>query len=109
MRFTKEFSKSDFEAKVKENPANSHLKVEIEVKRPVSTGEAEVEVDESNKPDFLIQYEQVKKENPDYTVVAYINTTAELKTVCDVCVTSASAVNVVPKTGFSSASTPSFV
>ncbi len=41
--------------------------------------------------------EEVKKENPDYTVVAYINTTAELKTVCDVCVTSASAVNVVSK------------
>ncbi len=41
--------------------------------------------------------ESVKKENPDYTVVAYINTTAELKTVCDVCVTSASAVNVVSK------------
>ncbi len=41
--------------------------------------------------------EKVKKENPDYTVVAYINTTAELKTVCDVCVTSASAVNVVSK------------
>ena len=41
--------------------------------------------------------EQVKKENPDYTVVAYINTTAALKTVCDVCVTSASAVNVVSK------------
>ncbi len=36
-----------------------------------------------------------KEKNPDYTVVAYINTSAELKTVCDVCVTSASAVNVV--------------
>ena len=70
--FTKEFSKSDFEAKVKENPANSHLKVEIEVKRPVSTGEAEVEVDESNKPDFLIQYEQVKKENPDGVLLMHV-------------------------------------
>lgn len=39
--------------------------------------------------------EQVKRENPDYTVVAYINTTAELKTVCDVCVTSSSAVKIV--------------
>jgi hypothetical protein len=28
--------------------------------------------------------EQVKENYPDYTVVAYINTTAELKTVCDV-------------------------
>lgn len=37
----------------------------------------------------------VRKELPDYKVVAYINTTAELKTVCDVCVTSSSAVRVV--------------
>ena len=36
-----------------------------------------------------------REENPDYTVVAYINTTSELKTVCDVCVTSASAVKIV--------------
>ena len=39
--------------------------------------------------------EKVKSQYPDYTVVAYVNTTAELKTVCDVCVTSSSAVNVV--------------
>ncbi len=39
--------------------------------------------------------EQTKKMYPDYTVVAYINTTAELKTVCDVCVTSSSAVQIV--------------
>ena len=38
---------------------------------------------------------QMKEEMPDYTVVAYINTTAELKTVCDVCVTSSSAVKIV--------------
>ena len=31
--------------------------------------------------------EQVKEQYPDYTVVAYVNTTSELKTVCDVCVT----------------------
>ena len=37
----------------------------------------------------------VKDANPDYTVVAYINTTAALKTICDVCVTSASAVKIV--------------
>lgn len=37
----------------------------------------------------------VKKQYPDYTVVAYINTTAELKTICDVCVTSSSAVKIV--------------
>ncbi len=39
--------------------------------------------------------EGVKKQNPDYTVVAYINTTTDLKTVCDVCVTSSSAVKIV--------------
>lgn len=38
---------------------------------------------------------QMKASMPDYTVVAYINTTAELKTVCDVCVTSSSAVKVI--------------
>ena len=37
----------------------------------------------------------VKKQFPDYAVVAYINTTAALKTVCDVCVTSSSAVRIV--------------
>jgi quinolinate synthase len=40
---------------------------------------------------------KVKEEYPDYTVVAYINTTAQLKTVCDVCVTSSSAVKIVNK------------
>ena len=63
--FNKEFSKTDFEKKVKENPANNHLRVEIEVERPIENTEPETEVDESNKPDFLVQYEQVKKENPD--------------------------------------------
>ena len=38
---------------------------------------------------------EVKKDFPDYAVVAYINTTAELKTICDVCVTSSSAVKIV--------------
>ena len=37
----------------------------------------------------------VKKMYPDYTVVAYINTTSALKTICDVCVTSSSAVQIV--------------
>lgn len=39
----------------------------------------------------------MKEMYPDYTVVAYINTTAELKTICDVCVTSSSAVRIVEK------------
>lgn len=38
---------------------------------------------------------QVKTMYPDYSVVAYINTTAKLKTICDVCVTSSSAVKIV--------------
>lgn len=38
--------------------------------------------------------EQVKKLYPGYAVVAYINTTAELKTIADYCVTSSSAVKI---------------
>lgn len=38
---------------------------------------------------------QLKAQDPDRTVVAYINTTASLKTVCDVCVTSSSALKIV--------------
>ena len=38
---------------------------------------------------------KVKEEYPDYAVVAYINTTSDLKTICDVCVTSSSAVKIV--------------
>ena len=37
---------------------------------------------------------EVKKMFPDYAVVAYINTSAELKTIADVCVTSSSAVKI---------------
>lgn len=40
------------------------------------------------------EIEAVKKMYPDYAVVAYINTTAELKTIADVCVTSSSAVKI---------------
>ena len=36
----------------------------------------------------------LKAQFPDHTVVAYINTTSELKTECDVCVTSSSAVQI---------------
>lgn len=39
--------------------------------------------------------EQLKEMNPGFKVVAYINTTAELKTICDVCVTSSSAVKII--------------
>ena len=37
---------------------------------------------------------EVKKMYPEYAVVAYINTTAQLKTIADVCVTSSSAVKI---------------
>ena len=37
---------------------------------------------------------QVREMYPDYTVMAYVNTTAELKTIADVCVTSSSAVRI---------------
>ncbi len=38
---------------------------------------------------------QLKEYYPGYAVVAYVNTTAELKTLCDVCVTSSSAVRII--------------
>ncbi len=38
---------------------------------------------------------QIKQTDPERTIVAYINTTADLKTVCDVCVTSSSALRIV--------------
>lgn len=38
---------------------------------------------------------KVKEQFPDYAVVAYINTTTQLKTICDVCVTSSSAVKIL--------------
>lgn len=39
----------------------------------------------------------LREKYPGYTVLAYINTTAQLKTVCDVCVTSSSAVKIIKK------------
>lgn len=39
----------------------------------------------------------LKQTYPGYTVAAYINTTSELKTLCDVCVTSSSAVKIIQK------------
>ncbi len=43
----------------------------------------------------LSELRELKKQYKDCAVVAYINTTAELKTECDVCVTSASALEIV--------------
>ncbi|MFZ5974148.1 MAG: quinolinate synthase NadA [Bacillota bacterium] len=47
---------------------------------------------EQVEPEFVLHF---LKQNPGYTVVCYINTTAALKTVCDVCVTSSTAVKIV--------------
>lgn len=44
--------------------------------------------------DYILAH---KKRFPDHKVVAYVNTTAELKMVCDVCVTSSSALKIVKK------------
>ncbi|MBO5247220.1 MAG: quinolinate synthase NadA [Eubacterium sp.] len=41
------------------------------------------------------EIKKLKEQYPGYGVVAYINTTTDLKTICDVCVTSASAVKIV--------------
>ena len=38
---------------------------------------------------------ELKRMHPGYAVVAYINTTAEVKAECDVCVTSSSAVRIM--------------
>lgn len=40
---------------------------------------------------------QLKEKYPGYAVAAYINTTADLKTLCDVCVTSSSAAKIIKK------------
>lgn len=55
-------------------------------------GDAGCPMAEQLDPDILRQLKDMYK---GYTVCAYINTTAELKTLCDVCVTSSSAVNII--------------
>ncbi len=47
---------------------------------------------EQMEPEWI---ETVKAQKPGFQVVAYINTTAALKAVCDVCVTSSTAVKIV--------------
>lgn len=42
-----------------------------------------------------LDLKELKKEYPGYSVVAYINTTADTKTEADVCVTSSSALKIV--------------
>ena len=43
----------------------------------------------------LDELKALRESYPNHAVVAYINTTSELKTLCDVCVTSASALKIV--------------
>lgn len=45
-------------------------------------------------PERVAKY---RKEHPDHAIVTYINTTADLKAECDVCVTSSSAVKIVSR------------
>lgn len=47
---------------------------------------------EQMEPEMI---EMVKAQDPERKVVCYVNTTAALKAVCDVCVTSSSAVKIV--------------
>lgn len=66
------------------------LSPEKKVILPVKT--ATCPMAEQISPKRVLEF---KKQNPNYKVVAYINTTAELKAVCDVCVTSSSALKIV--------------
>jgi len=43
------------------------------------------------------EVDEYRKKYPDAAVVGYVNTTAEVKTKCDYCVTSANAVDIVRK------------
>lgn len=58
----------------------------------LSQSQAGCPMAEQISPDELMA---LKRQYQGYTVAAYINTTAELKTLCDVCVTSSSAVKII--------------
>ncbi len=49
--------------------------------------------------DMITEYDlaEMKKDNPSAAVVCYVNSTAEVKALSDVCVTSSNAVNIVRK------------
>lgn len=45
-----------------------------------------------------IQYEDLlkfKEEHPDYIIIGYVNTSAKIKSLCDVCVTSSNALKII--------------
>ncbi len=45
-----------------------------------------------------ITYEELlefKKEHPDYKIIGYVNTSAKVKSLCDVCVTSSNALRII--------------
>ncbi|MBR4114840.1 MAG: quinolinate synthase NadA [Bacteroidales bacterium] len=58
----------------------------------LANGEAGCPMAEQISVDLL---RSLKEKYPDHTVVSYINTTAQLKTLTDVCITSSSAVKIV--------------
>lgn len=58
----------------------------------LANSEAGCPMAEQMEPEMI---EAIKNQDPERKVVAYINTTAKLKSVCDVCVTSSSAVKIV--------------
>ena len=60
----------------------------------IASDEAGCPMAEQFTPKQVLEF---RKAHPDYAVVSYINTTAALKCVTDVCVTSSSAVKIVGK------------
>ena len=58
----------------------------------LANGGAGCPMAEQMEPEMI---QAMKDKEPDRKVVCYINTTAALKTVCDVCVTSSSALKIV--------------
>lgn len=40
---------------------------------------------------------EFKKNNPEYIIIGYVNTSAKVKTLCDVCVTSSNALKIIKK------------